>query len=152
MVCKLSLLLLVLLKTVHAEWVVLGVRAGTTFWEIRLSPSQPFYNSNKSIRWLHTYTQPYTAFAIYNWLCSLNAYRSAISSVHDRVDDMDVGKHPLMSRLLKEAFHARPPLPQYTRTWNVQVILKCMQQWGDTTSLSLKLSFKLVMFHVIRKN
>ena len=77
---------------------------------------------------------------------SLNAYRSAISSVHDRVDDTDVGKHPLISRLLKGAFHARPPLPRYSRTWNVEVVLNCMQQWGDTVSLSLKLlTFKLVM-------
>ena len=76
---------------------------------------------------------------------SLNAYRSAISSVHDRVDDTDVGKHPLISRLLKGAFHARPPLPCYSQTWNVEVVLNCMQQWGDTVSLSLKLlTFKLV--------
>ena len=66
--------------------------------------------------------------------------------MHDRVDDMDVGKHPLVPRLLEGAFHARPPLPRYTRTWNVQVVLNCMQQWVDTASLSLKLlSFKLVM-------
>ena len=77
---------------------------------------------------------------------SLNAYRSAISSVHDRVDDVDVGKHPLISRLLKGAFHARPPLPRYSRTWDVQVVLNCMEQWGDTMSLPLKLvTFKLVM-------
>ena len=77
---------------------------------------------------------------------SLNAYRSAISSVHDKVDDMDVGKHPLVARLLKGAFYARPPLPRYTGTWNVQVVLDCMLQWGDTTSLSLKLlTYKLVM-------
>ena len=42
---------------------------------------------------------------------SLNAYRSAISNVHDRVDDMDVGKHLLVARVLKGVFHARPPLP-----------------------------------------
>ena len=35
---------------------------------------------------------------------SLNAYRSAISSVHDTVDGMEVGKHPVISRLLKGAF------------------------------------------------
>ena len=60
---------------------------------------------------------------------------------------MDVGKHPLVSRLLRKGtFHARPPLSLYTRTWNVQVVLNCMQQWVDTTSLSLKLlSFKLVI-------
>ena len=44
-------------------------------------------------------------------ISSLNAYWSTISSIHDRVDDMDVGKHPLVSRLLKGAFHAKPPLP-----------------------------------------
>ena len=59
---------------------------------------------------------------------------------------MDVGKHPLVARLLKGAFHARPPLPRYTGTWNEPVVLDCMLQWGDTTSLSLKLlTYKLVM-------
>ena len=77
---------------------------------------------------------------------SLNAYRSVISSVHDKVDDMDVGKHPLVCRVLKGAFHARPPLPRYSAIWDVQVVLDCILQWGDTTSLSLKLlTFKLVM-------
>ena len=33
-------------------------------------------------------------------ISSLNANRSAISTVHDRVDEMDVGKDPLLSRLL----------------------------------------------------
>ena len=51
-----------------------------------------------------------------------------------------------MARLFKGAFHARPPLPRYTGTWNVQVVLDCMLQWGDTTALSLKLlTYKLVM-------
>ena len=37
---------------------------------------------------------------------SLNAYRPAISIVHYRVHDVDVGKYPLVARLLKGAFHA----------------------------------------------
>ena len=41
---------------------------------------------------------------------SLNAYRSAISTV----DNVDVGKHPLVPRVLKGAFHAKPPLLCYT--------------------------------------
>ena len=77
---------------------------------------------------------------------SLNAYRSAISSVHDKVDDIDLGKHLLVARHLKESFHARPPLPKYARTWNVQVVLDHILLWSDTASLSLKLlTFKLVM-------
>ena len=72
---------------------------------------------------------------------ALNAYRFAISS-----DDMYVGKHPLVCRVLKGAFHATPPLLRYTATWDVQVVFDCILQWGDTTSLSLKLlTFKLVM-------
>ena len=70
---------------------------------------------------------------------SLNAYRSAIFTVHDRVDDVDVGKHSLVARVLKGAFHARPPLPRYTTTWNVQIVLDGISEWGNTTSLSLKL-------------
>ena len=70
---------------------------------------------------------------------SLNAYRSTISTVDDGVDDVDVGKHPLVARVLKGAFHVKPPHPCYTTTWNVQVVLDSILQWGDTTSLSLKL-------------
>ena len=36
---------------------------------------------------------------------SLNVFRSAISSVHGKVDGVEVGKHPIISRLLKGAFH-----------------------------------------------
>ena len=54
---------------------------------------------------------------------SINSYRSAISSVHEKVDGHNVGRHPLISRLLKGIFHDRPPLPRYTNTWNVQTVL-----------------------------
>ena len=40
---------------------------------------------------------------------SLNAYRSAISSIHDRVEGQSVGQHLLVSRLLKRAFNQNPP-------------------------------------------
>ena len=36
---------------------------------------------------------------------SLNAYRSAISSVHEKADGYEVGQHPLVSRLLKGVFN-----------------------------------------------
>jgi len=44
---------------------------------------------------------------------SLNAYRSAISSVHDRVDNMDVGKHLLVARVLKGCQATSPVLFYY---------------------------------------
>ena len=53
---------------------------------------------------------------------SLNAFRSTISSAHDQVDGVAIGRHPIC-RMLKGAFHATPPLPHYTATWNVQTVL-----------------------------
>ena len=75
---------------------------------------------------------------------SLNAFRSAISSVHERVDGIEAGKHPMITRLLKGAFHARPPLPCYKATWDVQMVLEDIKSLGTTNSLLLKqLSHKL---------
>jgi len=76
----------------------------------------------------------------------LNSFRSAISSVHDPVDGVEVGKHPMISRLLKGAFHHRSPLPRYTSTWDVQVVLQYLERMGPSDALSLKqLTFKLTM-------
>ena len=51
--------------------------------------------------------------------CSLNAYRSAFSSVHEKVDGELVGQHPLISRVLKGVFNERPPKPKYqSSTWS----------------------------------
>ena len=68
---------------------------------------------------------------------SLNSFRSAISSVHDTVDGMEVGKHPMISRLLKEVYYIRPPLPRYTSTWDVQVVLRYIEGLGPSASLLL---------------
>ena len=54
---------------------------------------------------------------------SLNSYRSAIASMHAQVDGVSIGQHPLVSRLMKGAFHARPPLPRYVGTWDVATVL-----------------------------
>ena len=51
--------------------------------------------------------------------CLLNAYRSAISLVHEKVDGELVGQHPLISRVLKGVFNERPPKPKYqSSTWS----------------------------------
>lgn len=50
---------------------------------------------------------------------SLNAYRSAISSVHEKVDGYEVGQHPMVTKGLSI------PQPRYTETWNVFHIPGC---------------------------
>ena len=52
---------------------------------------------------------------------SLNAYRSAIASTHDRVDGASVGQHPLVCRLLAGVFNSNPPQPRYTSVWDVKL-------------------------------
>ena len=77
---------------------------------------------------------------------SVNAYRSAISSVHEKIDGYIVVQHPLICRLIKGVFQARPPLPRYSHTWDVQRVLNFLTSLGENHSLSLKhLSWKVTM-------
>lgn len=83
---------------------------------------------------------------------SLNAYRSAISSVHEKVDGYEVGQHPLVSRLLKGAFNKRPPQPRYSSTWNVNQVLNYLEKLGDNESLSLQeLTHKTTMLMALTR-
>ena len=54
---------------------------------------------------------------------SLNSYQSAISSVHEKVDGNSIGVHPAVTRLLKGAFHTRPPQPRYSSFWDVGTVI-----------------------------
>ncbi len=66
---------------------------------------------------------------------SLNAYRSVISSVHEKVDRYEVGQHPLVSRVLKGAFNQRPPEPRYKATWDISRVLNYIESLGRSDSL-----------------
>lgn len=77
---------------------------------------------------------------------SLNSFRSAISSTHDRVDGVNVGQHPIISRLMAGALNSRPPQPRYNATWDVQEVLVFLENMGSYKDLSLKdLTIKTAM-------
>ena len=59
---------------------------------------------------------------------SLNAYRSAISSIHERVEGRSIGQYPLVSRLLKGAFNQNPSTPRYSHFWEVGLVLQFIRQ------------------------
>ncbi len=83
---------------------------------------------------------------------SLNAYRSAISSVHEKTDGYEVGQHPLVSRLLKGVFHKRPPTPRYAQTWDVNVVTTYLESLGENEGLSLaNLTFKTLMLMALTR-
>ena len=70
---------------------------------------------------------------------SLNAYRSAIASMHTQVDGTSIGQHPFVSRVLKGAFNSRPPLPRYRDTWDVSKVLSLLRGQEINSRSSLKL-------------
>ena len=65
---------------------------------------------------------------------------------HDAIDGVVIGKHPLVSRLMKGIYNQRPPQPRYSSTWDVKVVLDHIKSWGYTRGLPLKkLTLKLAM-------
>ena len=69
---------------------------------------------------------------------SLNLYCSTISSIHDKIDGVEVGSHPLVSHLLKGVINKKPPLPKYSETWPVEKVFGYLKSLGLNLSLSLQ--------------
>ena len=62
---------------------------------------------------------------------------------HVPVDGIVIGKHPLVSRLMRGIYNKRPPQPKYTATWSVPDFMK---SWRPTVELSQKqMTQKLAM-------
>ena len=77
---------------------------------------------------------------------AVNTARSALSSLLSLPDGSTIGKHPLVSRLLKGIFQDRPPKPRYSSVWDVNCVPTHFQQMPSARELSLKeLTLKLVM-------
>ena len=78
---------------------------------------------------------------------SVNTIRSAVSMTHEHIEGIPVGKHPLISQLLKGMYNLRPPQPRYSTTWDVDIVIRYLQSLGSNDGLSLKvLSQKLLFF------
>ena len=76
---------------------------------------------------------------------TVNSYRSALSGILVPVNGRPIGEHPLIVRLLKGMFNVRPPVPRYNGTWDVNIVLKFLENWHPLETLEMKhLSFKTV--------
>ena len=70
---------------------------------------------------------------------TINVIRSAISATHTPVDNVPVGQHPLICRLLKGMFNARPPVLKIIKPWKVSLVLDALRTWDVARKLSLRL-------------
>ncbi|XP_071496008.1 uncharacterized protein [Diadema antillarum] len=76
---------------------------------------------------------------------TINSYRSALSSILPKIEGYDIGKHPLVVRLMKGVFDFDPPEPKYNKTWDVAIVLNHFVSLQDNHELSLlALSQKLL--------
>ena len=76
----------------------------------------------------------------------LNTARSALSSVININDKLPCGEHPLIKRLMKGFFNARPTFPRYNYTWDPETVLLFLDKWSPPQDLSRKdFTLKLVM-------
>ena len=80
---------------------------------------------------------------------SLNSYRSAISSVHTRIEGLPVEQHPVVRRILKGAYNINRPKPHYKSTWRVSQVVTWLDSRQSKDLSLLELSVKAVTLCVL---
>ena len=75
---------------------------------------------------------------------SINTAGSAVSVTHTQVDGVPIGKHPLVTRLMKGVYNSRPPAPRYSSSWDVGQVTTYLKSMGPSPSLK-HLTLKLAM-------
>ena len=73
---------------------------------------------------------------------TLNTLCSAISMTHAKVDNCQVGTHPVVVRLLKGMYNARPPLPRFSNSWDVTPVVESLRS-SSTEYTLLQLAKKV---------
>ena len=59
---------------------------------------------------------------------TINGYRSMLSSVLSPVENIPVGQHPFIIRLLRAVFNERPPVKRIAPDWDLFVVLGCLKK------------------------
>lgn len=69
---------------------------------------------------------------------TINIHRSMLSCTLPGIDGIDIGKHPMVSRLLKAVYNKRTPRAKYSAFWDADRVLYSLKELGATESLTLK--------------
>ena len=88
-------------------------------------------------------SEPYAEGKEYS---TINSYRSAISMTHSSLEGLNIGKHPVASRMMQGIFNSHPPRPRYTFVWDVSVLIEHIKSMPPSDKLNLKeLTWKLLV-------
>lgn len=52
--------------------------------------------------------------------------------VHTTIDGSAVGRHPLVSHLLRGMFNTRPPSPHYSQSWDVRIVINFLGNYKSS--------------------
>ena len=69
---------------------------------------------------------------------TVNGFRSAISKYHVGINSTQVGNLPSVRRLVKGVFQENPPLPRYSKFWDVSQLLEFLKTLHPPSSLSIQ--------------
>ena len=70
---------------------------------------------------------------------TINCYRSALSTTLLPIDSYDVGKHPILTRLMRGIYNSRPPVKTLVPTWSVMIVLRMLKLWSPKDKLDLSI-------------
>ena len=77
---------------------------------------------------------------------TLNVARSAVSQLVSLGEDNTVGSSALCKLFFRGVFRSRPPMPRYSSTWDVGLVLDHLRELGPPDNLNLRsLTLKTVM-------
>ena len=81
----------------------------------------------------------------YAW-STLGVHRSAISTLLQPLGDKPIGSDYVISLFMRARYMSRPPLRKLNLIWDVGLIFRCLEGWGDVVTLSRsRLTHRLVM-------
>jgi hypothetical protein len=78
-----------------------------------------------------------------------------LSSTLDKIDGVDIGKHPLVLKLMKGAYNRKPPAPKYSGFWDIGTVVNYLITLGPNgvlpfPDLSKKLAILLALSTLCR--
>ena len=76
---------------------------------------------------------------------AINTAKSMLSSLFEIIQKRDIGKESLIRRFMKGVFYLRPSFPKTYFTWDVKIVLKCLENLDNSVLTLRLLSIKLAV-------